>query len=203
MRLADLHEMEEEMNAMGYRYYTLESRTIPYRSPNVSTHPASVKAKEAADSLNEAYQEALNAHQVIRGKLNEFKKLVGQPEYADLSLCFASLKSLSGKEKVKLICSETTNDPLELVGGSEAVKEPVKILNEMLNACHVFLKETDVYIERIKKRIESLKLLAVMQQILTISSTFETQASTNVNIFATEIRSLLLDIRSAAKLKLK
>lgn len=187
------------MNAIGYRYYTLEPRPIPYKSPNVSTHPASVKAKEAADRLNEAYKEVSDLHQEIKEKLAKFKSLVGQPGYSDLSSCFAALKTLSGSTKVTLLCKEGTDDPLELVGGSEKVQGAVKVFNEMLNICHDFLEDNDAYLERIKQRIAALRLLAVMQQILNICSTFEEQAPTNVGIFATEIRSLLLDVGSAAK----
>lgn len=203
IRLADLYEIDEEMDALGHRYYTMESRPIPYTSPKTSTHPASIKAKDAADSLNEAYLEALNTHQMIRSKLIEFKRLVGQPEYADLSCCFGALKKLSGGDKmVTLVCSDVSHGPLCLEGGSKNVENSVKVFNEMLATCHQFLDNADVYLETIKQRIAALKLLAVMQQILTICSLFEARAATNVNIFSTELRSLLLDIRASAKLKL-
>lgn len=190
------------MTALGYRYYTLEPRPIPYKPPGLTTHPASEKAKDAAESLNNAYQEISDLHQTIKSKLDEFKKLVGQPMYSDLSSCFASLKTLSNGTKVELVCSETTSDPVELVGGSEKSQEAVNIFNEMLGSCHQFLRDNDQALETIKERIASLRQLAIMQQILDICSTFETHAPTNVGIFATEIRSLLLDVRSAAK-KLK
>ncbi len=203
VRLADLHETDDEINSIGFRYYTLESRPIPYKSPNISTHPATIKAKEAADSLNDAYQKASDTHQMIRCKLIEFKKLVGQPEYADLKACFAGMKVLSGEAEVRLVCSDVTNDPLKLVGGAWEVQHAIKVFNGMLDTCHEFLQETDSYLERISQRIEALRMLAVMQQILTICATFEAYAATNVNIFATEIRSLLLDTRSAAKQSFK
>lgn len=189
---------------MGYRYYTLESRPIPYKSPPTTTHPASVKAKEAADSLNQAYLDALHTHQAVKDKLNEFKKLVGQREYMDLANCFLALNTLTGGEKpVTLICDDATNEPVELVGGAEVVEKQVQVFNEMLDDCHQFLNNVDVYLDTIKQRIKALRSLAITQQIQTICSTFEMHASTNVNIFATEIRSLLLDTRTAAKQNLK
>lgn len=203
VRLADLYEMDNELNALGYRYYTLDMRSIPYKSPPVTTHPVSVKAKEAADNLNQAYLDTVNVHQAIKSKLNEFKKLTGQPEYTDLASCFSSLKSLAGENSLSLVCKEETNDPLELTGGGKAVEKHVQAFNEMLDNCHQFLSNVDVYLDTIQQRIAALKLLAVMQQILTICSTFEARAAENVNIFATEIRSLLLDIRAAANQKLK
>lgn len=187
------------MNALGHRYYTLEPRPISYTSPKLSNHPATVKAKETADGLNDAYQEASNSHQMIRCKLMEFKKLIGQPDYADLSACFVGLKTLSAQMPVALTCSDSTNEPLELVGGPQEVQEAVKIFNEMLITCHQFLSETDVHLEKIKQRISSLKMLAVTQHILDVCSNFERQAPTNIDIFATEVRSLLLDIRTSAK----
>ena len=195
--------MDEEMNALGYRYYTLEPRPIPYRSPNTSTHPASIKAKEAADNLNQAYVDITTLHQDIRSKLNEFKKRTGHPEYADLPSCFATLKKLSGGTVIKLECNNLTNDPIELVGGSKEVEGHLKVFNEMLDLCHQFLEQADTSLETIEKRIKALKMLAVMQQILSICSIFESQAASNVNIFSTEIRSLLLDVRSSAKHKLE
>lgn len=194
--------MDNELNALGYRYYTLDSRSIPYKSPPVTTHPVSVKAREAADSLNQAYLDALNMHQTIRSKLNEFKKLVGQPDYADLASCFSALNSLTGQKSVALVCKKETNEPVELVGGTQEVEKHVQAFNEMLDNCHQFLDNVDVYLDTIQQRIAALKLLAVMRQILNICSIFEAHAATNVNIFATEIRSLLLDIRAAADQKL-
>ena len=189
---------------MGYRYYTLESRPIPYKSPPTTTHPASVKAREAADGLNQAYLDALNTHQAVKDKLNEFKKLVGQREYTDLANCFLALNTLTGGQKpVTLVCDDVTNEPVELVGGAEEVRKPVQVFNEMLDNCHQFLDNLDVYLDTIKQRINALRSLAIMQQIQTICSTFETHSSTNVNIFATEIRSLLLDTRAAATQNLK
>lgn len=187
------------MNALGHRYYTLESRPIPYKSPPTTTHPASLKARDAADSLNQAYLEALNTHQTIKSKLNEFKKLVGQREYTDLAACFSALSKLTGQKAVTLVCNDASNEPAELVGGAEEVAKPVQVFNEMLDNCHQFLDNVDVYLDTIKQRIDALRSLAIMQQILTICSTYETQAATNVNIFATEIRSLLLDARVAAE----
>jgi hypothetical protein len=195
--------MDNEINDMGYRYYTLESRPIPYRSPPTTTHPASVRAKEAADSLNQAYLEALDTHQTIKTKLEEFKRLVGQREYTDLATCFLALNTLAGQNSVTLICNADTNEPIELVGGAEEVEKPVLVFNEMLDNCHQYINNVDVYLDTIKQRINALRSLAVMQQILTICSTFETHASTNVNIFATEIRSLLQDTMAAAKQNLK
>ena len=104
---------------------------------------------------------------------------------------------LSGKFPVQLECSDTTNEPIRLLGGSEEVKRAVEIFNEMLDCCHKILKARNDYLERIRKEIKSLRMLAVMQQILTICSTFEQQAPTNIDIFATEIQSLFLDVRSA------
>lgn len=202
VRLADLQEADQEINALGFRYYTLEPRTIPYTSPNVTTHPASAKAKEAADQLNEAYQEVAGMHQTIKAKLDKFKEQVGQPAYSDLAACFASLKTLSGSAKVKLFCKDGTEDPIMLEGGSEEFQEALKVYNEMLEICREFLANTNVYLERINERIAALKQLAVMQQILDICSAFEEQAPSNINIFATEIRSLLLDTKSSAKQKL-
>lgn len=201
--------MDEEMNALGYRYYTLEPRPIPYRSPNTSSHPASVRAKEAADSLNQAYMDITSLHQDIRSKLNEFKRRIHHPDYSDLPSCFATLKKLSGAGTgtgggvpIKLECSSLTNDPIELVGGSKDVEGHLKVFNEMLDLCHQFLEQAETSLETIEKRIKALKMLAVMQQILSICSIFESQAASNVNIFSTEIRSLLLDVRSSAKHKL-
>lgn len=202
VRLADLYEADREMDALGNRYYTLERRTIPYQSPHTSTHPASRKAKEAADNLNEAYLEALNTHQAVKNKLTEFKRLLDQPDYADLSSCFSTLKVLSSPEAVALVCESGTNSPQELIGGSKGMEEAIKVFNEMLDTCHGYLENVDVYISNIRQRIEALRSLAIMQQILDICETFEAQAATNVDMFATEIRSLLLDITSSAKLRL-
>ena len=201
--MADLQEMDREINSLGFRYYTLEPRPIPYKSPNTSTHPASVRAKDAADSLNEAYTQVSDMHQAIRQSLAKFKSLVGQPNYTDLSTCFAAMKTLTGSSKVTLRCKEGTDDPEALVGGSEKVEEAVKVFNEMLDTCHEFLRDYDSYLERLKQRIAALRQLAVMQQILTICSVFEEKGPMNINIYATEIRSLLLDIGSSAKQKLK
>ena len=202
VRLADLYDMDREMDALGHRYYTLERRIIHYQSPHVSTHPASRKAKEAADNLNEAYLEALNTHQTVKSKLSEFKKFLDQPDYADLSSCFTTLKVLSAPEAVVLVCESGTNSPQELIGGSKGMEDAIKVFNEMLDTCHGYLENVDVYLSNIKQRIEALRSLAIMQQILDICKTFETQAATNVDIFATEIRSLLLDVTSSAKLRL-
>lgn len=203
VRLADLYEVDEEQNALGHRYYTLESRPIPYKSPPITTHPVSIKAKEAGDSLNQAYLEALNTHQMIKSKLNEFKKLVGQPEYTDLSSCFSALNTLTGQNAITIVCNDVTNEPVELVGGAEEVVKPIQVFNEMLDNCHQYLGNVDIYLDTIKQRIDALKSLAVMRQILNICSTFEANAAMNVNIYATEIRCLLLDVRAAAKEKLK
>ena len=191
------------MNSLGYRYYTLEARPIPYKSPNLTAHPATARAKEAADALNESYLEVFNLHQNIKSKLSDFKRQVGQAEYSDLSTCFSCLNVLTGKVPLKLECSDSTNEPVKLIGGSDEVVDAVTLFNEVLDLCHEFLSERERSLRKIKEKIDQLRSLAVMQQILTICSTFETHAPENINIFATEIRSLLLDARSAAKLKLK
>lgn len=203
VRLADLYSMDEEINALGYRYYTLEPRPIPYRSPNTSTHPATVKAKEAADGLNQAYLDVTTLHQDIRSKLNEFKKRIGHPEYSDLPSCFVTLKKLPGGNSIRMECSSLTDDPIQFVGGSKEVEGHLKVFNEMLDLCHQFLEQAETSLETIEKRIKALRMLAVMQLILSICSTFESQAASNVNIFSTEIWSLLLDVRTSAKHKLE
>lgn len=204
VHLSDMLEVDEEHDAMGHQYYTLEPRPIPYTSPNLTSHPATAKAKKAADSLNEEYLEVSNLHQSIRSKLTEFKQLTKQAHYAELAACFASLQKWSGKTPpLRLKCNEITDEPVRLEGGSEGVVSAVSSFNEVLDTCHQFLNERDLHLDRIRNKIRDLSKLAVMQQILDICSTFEEHASTNVNIYAMEIQSVLLDTKSAAKQSFK
>lgn len=203
MRLADLYDEDEQINSIGYRYYTLEKRPVPYKSPHLSSHPATIRAKAAADSLNECYQRISDSHQLIKEKLVDFKKMTNQAEYADLTACFSVLKTRSGLSVVRMVIKDGTDEPLKLIGESDKIQEEIRVFNEILEACHQFLESREDKLEEMRKKISALRLLAVMQQILDICSVFEGQALENIDIFGTEIRSLLLDIRNSARQVLK
>lgn len=203
VRLADLLDMDEEMNSLGHRYYTLELRTIPYRSPAVTSHPITVKAKEVADGLNEEYLEVCSLHQNVKVKLTDFKKQLDQPEYTDLATCLAQMQKSSKSHSLQMRLDSESESPVRLEGGSSNVEAAVSDFNAMIEACHHFLNNMDFHMDRIRDKIRELRKMAVSQHILDICSTFEEHASTNIDICAIEIRSVLLDARSAGKTALK
>ena len=191
----------DDLTSLGQRYYTLEMRTIPYRSPALTSHPITIKAKEVADSLNAEYLEVSNLHQEVKTKLSEFKKELNQPDYSDLAACLSILQKSSGGKSLSLelkIDSETEY-PVKLEGGCGSVEMPVSLFNKALAASHLFLNSMDFHMDRIRDKIRELRKLAVSQHILDICSTFEEHASTNIDVYAMEVRSMLLDARSAGK----
>lgn len=200
VRLADLLDTDEELSSLGHRYYTLEIRTIPYRSPALTSHPVTTKAKEVADSLNKEYLVVSSLHQDVKVNLSEFKKLLNQPDYADLTTCLVMLQKSSGKSSpLHMRLDSGTESPVKMEGGSSSVETAVSLFNETIAACHQFLNNMDFHLDRIRGKIMELRKLAVSQHILDICSTFEEHATTNVDIYAMEIRTLLLDARSAGK----
>ena len=83
------------------------------------------------------------------------------------------------------------------------MQEALSLFNKTLTACHQFLNNVDFHLDRIRDKIRELRKLAVSQHILDICSTFEENAATNVDIYAMEIRTFLLDAKNAAKQALK
>ena len=157
-----------------------------------------------ADGLNEEYLEVTNLHQDVRAKLSEFKRHINQPDYADLAACLAQLQKSSGKlAALRIKLDSETENPVKLEGGSDNVQEALSLFNKTLTACHQFLNNVDFHLDRIRDKIRELRKLAVSQHILDICSTFEENAATNVDIYAMEIRTFLLDAKNAAKQALK
>jgi len=160
-----------------------------------------VKAKEAADSLNAEYLEVSNLHQEVKTKLSEFKEVLGKPDYYDLAACLAILQKSSSRKSpsLELKTDGETEYPVKLEGGSSDIEAPISLLNEALAACHQFLSSMDFHTDRIRDKIRDLRKLAVSQHILDICSTFEVHASTNIDVYAMEVRTVLLDIRRAGQ----
>lgn len=190
------------MQDVGRKKYTFKPLPISYSAPHlgVNSHPALYKAKDTADRLHQTYEEVTAKHQAIHSKLLWFKRLLEQPESADLTACFLAIERLAGRGVYIFVrYNESTQEPVELVCKAKEVAEAVVCFNEVLALCHEFLREKDGHLAEIRRGIEALKKLTVTMQVREIWTRFEAEAPRNIELYVREIKSFFLDTFNAEK----
>lgn len=197
--------------------WKFQPRLIAYHTPEQGTHPAVRKAREAADRLNQCYEELLDTHQEVGRRLVRFKVSLDGSEESPLGECLEKLKqwvadcsahhSLRVREEeneghvpypIEMIvdlteCSEDRhNDRKKLEG---AVKE----LNSLLDSCHQFLEGIESNVTNLRENVDALKRVSVTMEIQEIWTRFEKEGPTNAEQFTVEIRTLLQEIGNVMK----